>query len=148
MNLILKKTFKNVIILSYIALINCSSGDKDFINELIEQMSLEEKIGQMTQVDYRYLQNKSDITKYFIGSILSGGGATPPTNQPSSWVDLYNSFQEQALKTRLKIPLIYGIDAVHGHNNVLGATMFPHNIGLGCANDKLLVQKNCCCNCS
>ena len=141
MNLILKKTFKNAIILSYIALINCSNGDKDFINELIEQMSLEEKIGQMTQVDYRYLQNKSDITKYFIGSILSGGGATPPTNQPSSWVDLYNSFQEQALKTRLKIPLIYGIDAVHGHNNVLGATMFPHNIGLGCANDKLLVQK-------
>ena len=141
MNLILKKTFKNVMILSYIALINCSNGDKDFINELIEQMSLEEKIGQMTQVDYRYLQNKSDITKYFIGSILSGGGATPPTNQPSSWVDLYNSFQEQALKTRLKIPLIYGIDAVHGHNNVLGATMFPHNIGLGCANDKLLVQK-------
>ena len=141
MNLIFKKTIKNVMILSYIALINCSNSDKDFINELIEQMSLEEKIGQMTQVDYRYLQNKSDITKYFIGSILSGGGATPPTNQPSSWVDLYNSFQEQALKTRLKIPLIYGIDAVHGHNNVLGATMFPHNIGLGCANDKLLVQK-------
>lgn len=141
MNLIFKKTIKNVMILSYIALINCSNSDKDFINEFIEQMSLEEKIGQMTQVDYRYLQNKSDITKYFIGSILSGGGATPPTNQPSSWVDLYNSFQEQALKTRLKIPLIYGIDAVHGHNNVLGATMFPHNIGLGCANDKLLVQK-------
>ena len=72
---------------------------------------------------------------------LSGGGSTPPTNQPSSWVDLYNGFQKEALKTRLKIPLIYGIDAVHGHNNVLGATMFPHNIGLGCANDKLLVQK-------
>ena len=124
-----------------ITLMNCSNKDEGFINELIGKMSLEEKIGQMTQVDYRYLQNKSDITKYFIGSILSGGGATPPTNQPSSWVDLYNDFQQQALKTRLKIPLIYGIDAVHGHNNVLGATMFPHNIGLGCANDKLLVQK-------
>ena len=104
-------------------------------------MTLEEKIGQMTQVDYRYLKDKSDITKYFLGSILSGGGSTPPTNQPSSWVDLYNGFQKEALKTRLKIPLIYGIDAVHGHNNVFGATMFPHNIGLGCANDKLLVQK-------
>ena len=104
-------------------------------------MTLEEKIGQMTQVDYRYLADKADIGKYFLGSILSGGGSTPPTNQPSSWVDLYNSFQGEALKTRLKIPLIYGIDAVHGHNNVLGATMFPHNIGLGCTNDKALVQE-------
>ena len=141
MNLVFKKTFINGMLLICITLMNCSNKDEDFINELIGKMSLEEKIGQMTQVDYRYLQNKSDITKYFIGSILSGGGATPPTNQPSSWVDLYNDFQQQALKTRLKIPLIYGIDAVHGHNNVLGATMFPHNIGLGCANDKLLVQK-------
>ena len=79
--------------------------------------------------------------EYFLGSILSGGGATPPKNQPSSWVDLYNSFQRQALNTRLKIPLIYGIDAVHGHNNVVGATIFPHNIGLGCANDSELVRK-------
>ena len=141
MNLVFKKTFINGMLLICITLMSCSNKDEDFINELIGKMSLEEKIGQMTQVDYRYLQNKSDITKYFIGSILSGGGATPPTNQPSSWVDLYNDFQQQALKTRLKIPLIYGIDAVHGHNNVLGATMFPHNIGLGCANDKLLVQK-------
>ena len=141
MNLVFKKTFINGMLLTCITLMSCSNKDEDFINELIGKMSLEEKIGQMTQVDYRYLQNKSDITKYFIGSILSGGGATPPTNQPSSWVDLYNDFQQQALKTRLKIPLIYGIDAVHGHNNVLGATMFPHNIGLGCANDKLLVQK-------
>ena len=104
-------------------------------------MTLEEKIGQMTQVDYRYLQNVTDINKYFLGSILSGGGATPPTNQPSSWVDLYNEFQEQALNTRLKIPLIYGIDAVHGHNNVVGATIFPHNIGLGCANDEKLIKE-------
>tara|TARA_B100000925_G_scaffold273796_1_gene238746 strand:- start:38 stop:1864 length:1827 start_codon:yes stop_codon:yes gene_type:complete len=141
MNLVFKKTLINGMLLICVTLMSCSNKDEDFINELIGKMSLEEKIGQMTQVDYRYLQNKSDITKYFIGSILSGGGATPPTNQPSSWVDLYNDFQQQALKTRLKIPLIYGIDAVHGHNNVLGATMFPHNIGLGCANDKLLVQK-------
>ena len=141
MNKILNRTFNTTAFVLFISLFSCSNSDHKYISELIKEMTLEEKIGQMTQVDYRYLKNKSDITKYFLGSILSGGGSTPPTNQPSSWVDLYNGFQKEALKTRLKIPLIYGIDAVHGHNNVFGATMFPHNIGLGCANDKLLVQK-------
>ena len=141
MNKILNRTFNTTVLVSFISSFSCSNSDHKYISELIKEMTLEEKIGQMTQVDYRYLKDKSDITKYFLGSILSGGGSTPPTNQPSSWVDLYNGFQKEALKTRLKIPLIYGIDAVHGHNNVFGATMFPHNIGLGCANDKLLVQK-------
>ena len=141
MNKILNRTFNTTAFVLFISLFSCSNSDHKYISELIKDMTLEEKIGQMTQVDYRYLKDKSDITKYFLGSILSGGGSTPPTNQPSSWVDLYNGFQKEALKTRLKIPLIYGIDAVHGHNNVFGATMFPHNIGLGCANDKLLVQK-------
>ena len=141
MNKILNRTFNTTAFVLFISLFSCSNSDHKYISELIKEMTLEEKIGQMTQVDYRYLKDKSDITKYFLGSILSGGGSTPPTNQPSSWVDLYNGFQKEALKTRLKIPLIYGIDAVHGHNNVFGATMFPHNIGLGCANDKLLVQK-------
>ena len=141
MNKILNRTFNTTIFVLFISLFSCSNSDHKYISELIKEMTLEEKIGQMTQVDYRYLKDKSDITKYFLGSILSGGGSTPPTNQPSSWVDLYNGFQKEALKTRLKIPLIYGIDAVHGHNNVFGATMFPHNIGLGCANDKLVVQK-------
>ena len=141
MNKILNRTFNTTVFVLFISLFSCSNSDHKYITELIKEMTLEEKIGQMTQVDYRYLKDKSDITKYFLGSILSGGGSTPPTNQPSSWVDLYNGFQKEALKTRLKIPLIYGIDAVHGHNNVFGATMFPHNIGLGCANDKLLVQK-------
>ena len=141
MNKILNRTFNTTVLVLFISLFSCSNSDHNYITELIEKMTLEEKIGQMTQVDYRYLKDKSDITKYFLGSILSGGGSTPPTNQPSSWVDLYNGFQKEALKTRLKIPLIYGIDAVHGHNNVFGATIFPHNIGLGCANDKLLVQK-------
>ena len=141
MNKILNRTFNTTVFILFISLFSCSKSEHKYITELIKEMTLEEKIGQMTQVDYRYLKDKSDITKYFLGSILSGGGSTPPTNQPSSWVDLYNGFQKEALKTRLKIPLIYGIDAVHGHNNVFGATMFPHNIGLGCANDKLLVQK-------
>ena len=140
MKLILKKISMIALSILFIFFINCTDRDGDFINKMIDGMTLEEKIGQMTQVDYRYLKEKSDIAKYFLGSILSGGGSTPPTNQPSSWVELYNGFQQEALKTRLKIPLIYGIDAVHGHNNVLGATIFPHNIGLGCANDKNLIQ--------
>ena len=134
------KLTKTIISIFLFQIISCSTIDGE-VKKLVSSMTLEEKIGQMTQVDYRYLADKADIRKYFLGSILSGGGSTPPTNQPSSWVDLYNSFQEEALKTRLKIPLIYGIDAVHGHNNVLGATMFPHNIGLGCTNDKALVQE-------
>ena len=140
MKLILKKISMIALSILFIFFINCTDRDGDFINKMIDGMTLEEKIGQMTQVDYRYLKEKSDIAKYFLGSILSGGGSTPPTNQPSSWVELYNGFQQEALKTRLKIPLIYGIDAVHGHNNVLGATIFPHNIGLGCTNDKNLIQ--------
>ena len=134
------KLTKTIISIFLFQIISCSTIDGE-VKKLVLSMTLEEKIGQMTQVDYRYLADKADIGKYFLGSILSGGGSTPPTNQPSSWVDLYNSFQGEALKTRLKIPLIYGIDAVHGHNNVLGATMFPHNIGLGCTNDKALVQE-------
>ena len=140
MKSILKKISMIALSILFIFFINCTDRDGDFINKMIDGMTLEEKIGQMTQVDYRYLKEKSDIAKYFLGSILSGGGSTPPTNQPSSWVELYNDFQQEALKTRLKIPLIYGIDAVHGHNNVLGATIFPHNIGLGCTNDKNLIQ--------
>ena len=108
---------------------------------LVAEMTLDEKIGQMTQVDHRYLEQKSDIKTYFLGSLLSGGGSTPDTNNPRSWVRMYNEYQDFALDTRLAIPLIYGIDAVHGHNNVYGATIFPHNIGLGCSNDEELVQK-------
>ena len=108
---------------------------------LVAEMTLDEKIGQMTQVDHRYLEQKSDIKTYFLGSLLSGGGSAPDTNNPRSWVRMYNEYQDFALDTRLAIPLIYGIDAVHGHNNVYGATIFPHNIGLGCSNDEELVQK-------
>lgn len=136
LNRIFSKSLTFVVV---VHLVFCSTNND--VSGLISSMTLEEKIGQMTQVDYRYLQDVTDINKYFLGSILSGGGSTPPTNQPSSWVDLYNRFQEQALKTRLKIPLIYGIDAVHGHNNVVGATIFPHNIGLGCANDEKLIKE-------
>lgn len=108
---------------------------------MVAEMTLDEKIGQMTQVDHRYLEQKSDIKTYYLGSLLSGGGSTPDPNNPRSWVRMYNEYQDFALDTRLAIPLIYGIDAVHGHNNVYGATIFPHNIGLGCSNDEKLVQE-------
>ena len=111
------------------------------VEKLLKKMTLEEKVGQMTQVDHRYLEKKSDIKKYFIGSLLSGGGSVPDTNNVRSWVRMYNDYQSFALATRLKIPIIYGIDAVHGHNNVLNATIFPHNIGLGCSNDEDLVKR-------
>tara|TARA_B100001123_G_scaffold83737_1_gene95763 strand:- start:164 stop:574 length:411 start_codon:yes stop_codon:yes gene_type:complete len=129
------KKFNVIISLAFLGglFLGCgASGKKDqFINDLVSKMTLEEKVGQMTQIDKRMLDSDEDIATYFIGSILSGGGSVPEDNTPKGWVNMINSYQEQALSTRLKIPLIYGIDAVHGHSNVVGATIFPHNIGLG-----------------
>ena len=109
---------------------------------LLVQMTLEEKIGQMTQPDQMFLKTNDDIENYHLGSLLSGGDSDPKAgNDLTSWTDLYDGYQSRALKTRLKIPLLYGIDAVHGHNNVLGAVIFPHNIGLGCTRDPDLVER-------
>ncbi|MFZ1402234.1 MAG: glycoside hydrolase family 3 N-terminal domain-containing protein, partial [Anaerolineae bacterium] len=103
-------------------------------------MTLAEKIGQMTQVEKDSIKPE-DITTKFIGSLLSGGGGSPSPNTPAAWYDMVAKFQTRALQTRLGIPLIYGVDAVHGHNNVAGATIFPHNIGLGATRDADLVQR-------
>ena len=111
------------------------------IDSILALMTIEEKIGQMTQVDQQFLDTIQDIADLSIGSLLSGGGSNPDTNFFDSWTDMYDNFQEVALTSRLGIPLIYGIDAVHGHNNVYGATIFPHNVGLGCANDYELTRK-------
>ena len=111
------------------------------VQDLLGRMTLEEKIGQMTQADRQYLKSGNDIKTYFLGSLLSGGGSSPFVNEPSSWAEMYDGFQSQALGTRLAIPIIYGIDAVHGHNNVYGAVIFPHNIGMGCTWDTILVKK-------
>ena len=108
---------------------------------VLEQMTLAEKVGQMTQIDVRLLDDVQDIKTYHIGSILSGGGSVPKNNTPKGWLDMVNGLQAIALSDRLSIPLIYGIDAVHGHNNVLGATVFPHNLALGAANDADLVYR-------
>ena len=115
-------------------------SDEAAIDSLVEQMTLAEKIGQMTQVEKNSI-SADDVTRYFIGSVLSGGGGNPEPNSPENWAKMVRSFQEAALKTRLAIPLIYGSDAVHGHNNVHGATIFPHQIGLGASNDPELVEK-------
>jgi beta-glucosidase len=112
------------------------------VKELLSKMTLEEKIGQMTQAEHGNLRDITDIEKYHLGSLLSGGEADPNKgNSLQSWTDLYDNYQKQALKTRLGIPLLYGIDAVHGHSNVLGAVIFPHNIGLGCTRNPQLVEK-------
>ena len=140
------KNYKNIFIFTALCLIsiNCANENmtkEKFIRNILEKMTLEEKVGQMTQVDKRMLDSNEDIATYFLGSILSGGGAVPEDNTPKGWVEMVNNYQDQALSTRLKIPLIYGIDAVHGHNNVVGATTFPQNIGLGCANDPELIEQ-------
>ncbi|HXI72114.1 MAG TPA: glycoside hydrolase family 3 N-terminal domain-containing protein [Verrucomicrobiae bacterium] len=108
---------------------------------LLGKMTLDEKIGQMVQVDMAALQNQADIQKYFLGSLLSGGGSDPADNRAQTWLQVVNDYQAQALGTRLKIPLLYGIDAVHGHNNIDGAVIFPHDIGLGAAHDPELAAR-------
>jgi beta-glucosidase len=113
------------------------------VKELLEKMTLEEKIGQMTQPEQdQVLSNPGDVQKYYIGSVLSGGNSDPAKgNSLEAWTNLYDKVQEEAMKTRLKIPVLYGIDAVHGHSNVLGAVIFPHNIALGCTRDPDLVRR-------
>lgn len=111
------------------------------IRDLMGRMSLEEKIGQMVQID-RTVASKEVMNKYLIGSVLSGGGSVPAKEaSPKVWIDMVNEFQEGSLSTRLGIPMIYGIDAVHGHNNVYNATIFPHNVGLGATRDPNLVKR-------
>ena len=108
---------------------------------LLGSMTLDEKIGQMTQAEQHQLVDPNDVATYFLGSVLSGGDSDPKTNSLQDWTDLYDRLQTGAMKTRLKIPLLYGIDAVHGNNNVLGATVFPHNIGLGATRNPALVEE-------
>jgi beta-glucosidase len=108
---------------------------------LLGLMTLDEKIGQMVQADMNAVKDKADIQKYCLGSMLSGGDSDPVDITPGGWRKACDEFQSWALKSRLKIPLIYGIDAVHGHNNVDGAVIFPHNVALGATRDPALVQK-------
>jgi beta-glucosidase len=109
--------------------------------DLLARMTLQEKIGQLTQVEKNSI-TPVEVGRHFIGSVLSGGGGTPAgDNNPAGWQSMINGFKEAAAGTRLGIPLIYGVDAVHGHSNMAGAVIFPHNIGLGAAGEADLARR-------
>ena len=112
------------------------------VADLLGRMTMEEKVGQMAQAERADVaEDPGQIAELGLGSILSGGGSVPADNTPEGWADMVDAFQEQALSTRLGIPLLYGVDAVHGHANLDGATVFPHNIGLGATRDARLVEE-------
>ncbi len=119
---------------------NIQISNESKVTNLLARMTLAEKIGQMTQVDVRGI-TPEDLLDYGIGSVLSGGGANPTPNTPKTWAKMVKDCQAAALQSRLKIPIIYGVDAVHGHSNMKDGVIFPHNIGLGATRNPALVQK-------
>lgn len=110
------------------------------MEDLLSRMTLAEKVGQMTLPSVRSLEPQ-DVSRRSIGALLSGGGQAPGDRSASAWAAMVREVQEAALASRLGIPLLYGIDAVHGHNNVRGAVIFPHNVGLGATRDPDLVWR-------
>lgn len=115
------------------------------IAEIVAGMTLEQKVGQITQPDVRYI-TPDEVRRYYIGTVLNGGGAWPDNDKRSTladWAAWADSYADAAMATDMpvRIPLLWGTDAVHGHNNVSGATLFPHNIGLGAANDPNLIER-------
>jgi beta-glucosidase len=113
--------------------------------QIVAGMTLEQKVGQITQADIRSV-TPDDVRKYYLGSILNGGGAWPDMNMHASvddWLKLSDEYYRASMSTDMavKVPVIWGTDAVHGHNNVYGATLFPHNIGLGAAHDPALMAR-------
>ncbi|WP_328475571.1 glycoside hydrolase family 3 C-terminal domain-containing protein [Actinoplanes sp. NBC_00393] len=112
----------------------------DRVTDLLGRMTLDDKLGQMLQAE-RAKVSPAQLTQSRLGSVLSGGGSAPSPNTPAGWADMYDAYQRAALATPLQIPMIYGIDAVHGNNNVYGSTIFPHNIGLGATRDAGLAER-------
>ena len=110
---------------------------------LLARMTLDQKVGQMTQPERMHI-TPDEVRTYHIGSVLSGGGSFPGANRPADWVAMNDAYWEASMSEDdggIAIPLLYGIDAIHGNNNVLGATVFPHNIGLGAAGDPDLIER-------
>ncbi|HYD26783.1 glycoside hydrolase family 3 protein [Brevundimonas sp.] len=115
------------------------------IARIVAGMTLEQKVGQITQPDVRNI-TPDEVRQYYIGTVLNGGGAWPDNDKRSTvadWAAWADAYADAAMSTDMpvKIPLLWGTDAVHGHNNVSGATIFPHNIGLGAANDPALIER-------
>lgn len=134
----------SVLLLGSVVSVNANTKSsaeiQEFTSERLNSMTLEQKIGQMIQPDTRNI-TPEEVAEYQIGSILSGGGAQPTTgNRAEDWADRFDEYQKSAIDG-FGIPLLYGVDAVHGHNGVSDATMFPHNVGLGQANDEKLIQE-------
>jgi beta-glucosidase len=131
---------------------SCAVKDKQMLSieqqvkEILQSMTLEQKVGQMIQGEIRHM-TPEDVKNYAIGSVLNGGGAFPNNDQNASindWLVLADAYYSASMDTSAGgagIPIIWGTDAVHGHNNVVGATLFPHNIGLGAANDPELMRR-------
>ena len=113
------------------------------VESLLGRMSLDRKIGQMTQAE-RLSVTPAEVRDHHLGAVLSGGGSTPGANRPADWVAMADGFWEASAAggpERGAVPVLYGVDAVHGNSNVLGATVFPHNIGLGAAGDPELMER-------
>jgi beta-glucosidase len=127
------------------AAVNAAAVDP-FVERLLSQLSLEEKVGQMIQADIAFI-TPAELRQYKLGSILAGGNAAPGDNTrstPQAWLDLTNDFYQASLETdggHQAIPILFGIDAVHGNAKILGATIFPHNVGLGAAHDPDLIRR-------
>lgn len=139
----MKRLFMMIVILAIVGS-GCSGKVETDEIELVElnfdELSLEEKVGQMIQVE-REGMPLSRIKALNIGSVLSGGGSSPGNGALSTWKEMMIEFDEASNSSSSKIPIIYGIDAVHGNNTVLTATIFPHNMGLGAANDPELMKR-------
>jgi len=116
---------------------------KKQVSKLMSKMTLEQKIGQMTQAE-RLTCTPEDVKIYHLGSVMSGAGSVPEKNDLVSWLNITESYWHASMfedEQHLAIPLLYGVDAIHGHNNLKGATIFPHNIGLGAADDPDLIKR-------
>ncbi len=120
---------------------NSSLPIADRVTDLMSYMTLEEKVGQMTLIEKNSLEEIDDIKEYKLGALLSGFGGKPEDNSITGWKEMVTAFVAESRKSRLGIPLLYGVDAIHGHSNVPGATIFPHFIGLGASGDAALVKK-------
>ncbi len=122
------------------------SDDHAFVRQLLNRMTTEEKVGQILQAEIQTI-TPEELKQYHIGSLLNGGGSLPNRNSLASaadWARFADRYYQASVETsggRAAIPVIWGTDAVHGHNNLRGATIFPHNIGLGAANDAALMQR-------